>query len=405
MATVKIVLYKSKKIGDGKYPLAVRVIKDRKAKYFFTGRSLREEFWDENAQMVLPSYPTARRLNLLLKQKFLEAENTVLEMERQAGAFTIDQVEKRIRLQNKSMAFSDFSMEYIGRLQQEGKINQANSETSRLRNLLRFHKNRVLYFHEISVSFLNLFKTHMRAKDCSEKSINNHLIMIRTLFNRAIAEELISRDIYPFGGKNKVQICQVESQKIGLEKQELDAIEKLPLAEGSPQWHARNTFIISFNFAGMRIGDLLSLRWKDVDPGRLLYQMGKTRANVSISIPEKAREILSYYRKDRKSPSDFVFPYLKQADVSDPVDLQRKINSAQSQINKRLKQIAVLAGLEKNISSHIARHTFGNIAGDRIPIPMLQKLYRHKSMITTAVYQGNFIHKDTDEALLKVVGE
>jgi hypothetical protein len=52
---------------------------------------------------------------------------------------------------------------------------------------------------------------------------------------------------------------------------------------------------------------------------------------------------------------------------------------------------------------HIARHTFGNISGDKIPIQMLQKLYRHTSITTTINYQGNFMHKDTDDALNSVI--
>ena len=52
---------------------------------------------------------------------------------------------------------------------------------------------------------------------------------------------------------------------------------------------------------------------------------------------------------------------------------------------------------------HIARHTFGNIAGDKIHPLMLQKLYRHSDLKTTIKYQSNFIHKEADEALDEVV--
>lgn len=52
---------------------------------------------------------------------------------------------------------------------------------------------------------------------------------------------------------------------------------------------------------------------------------------------------------------------------------------------------------------HIARHSFGNISGDKIPIQMLQKLYRHSSVTTTILYQSNFMQKDTDAALEKVL--
>ena len=55
------------------------------------------------------------------------------------------------------------------------------------------------------------------------------------------------------------------------------------------------------------------------------------------------------------------------------------------------------------MSMHFARHSFGNISGDKIPIQMLQKLYRHSSITTTILYQSNFMQKDTDEASDKVL--
>jgi len=52
---------------------------------------------------------------------------------------------------------------------------------------------------------------------------------------------------------------------------------------------------------------------------------------------------------------------------------------------------------------HISRHTFGQIAGDKIPLPALQKLYRHSNITTTMGYQSNFQPKQTDDALDSVL--
>jgi len=54
---------------------------------------------------------------------------------------------------------------------------------------------------------------------------------------------------------------------------------------------------------------------------------------------------------------------------------------------------------------HIARHTFGSLAGDAIPIQMLQKLYCHSNVSTTIGYQSNFIHKETDDAVIGKVSK
>jgi site-specific recombinase XerD len=72
-------------------------------------------------------------------------------------------------------------------------------------------------------------------------------------------------------------------------------------------------------------------------------------------------------------------------------------------VNKYLKKLAVDLKIDKTLTMHIARHTFGNISGDQIPIQMLQKLYRHSSILTTIGYQANFINKDVDDALNKVI--
>ncbi len=60
---------------------------------------------------------------------------------------------------------------------------------------------------------------------------------------------------------------------------------------------------------------------------------------------------------------------------------------------------ALQVDVDKIITNHIARHSFGNIASDKVSQQMLQKLYRHTHLSTTISYQGNFLHKNADIAL------
>jgi site-specific recombinase XerD len=132
--------------------------------------------------------------------------------------------------------------------------------------------------------------------------------------------------------------------------------------------------------------------------------MGKNSKPGSLKVPEKALTILSRY-KAFKTKDGLVFPDLNTVDdFSDPFLVQRKTSYAVKSLNKYLEDVATAAEIDKKLTMHIARHTFGNISGDKIPIQMLQKLYRHSSVTTTIGYQSNFIHKDADEALDSVVG-
>lgn len=155
----------------------------------------------------------------------------------------------------------------------------------------------------------------------------------------------------------------------------------------------------------MRVSDVLRLRWSELTDHRLSYTMGKNGKNVSIKVPDKAFAILKQY--EGSEISDLVFPDLKMIpdkSFNNRSLVQLKIKAAVKKLNSSLKEIAEIAGIEKTLTMHIARHTFGNISGDRIPIQMLQKLYRHSSITTTIGYQANFINKYADDALDAVIG-
>ncbi len=115
--------------------------------------------------------------------------------------------------------------------------------------------------------------------------------------------------------------------------------------------------------------------------------------------------IIEQYRNDEPK-HDLVFPDLKKLpNLADNLKLQEyikvRIKANNKQFQKVLKEDSVK--IDKKVTMYISMHTNGNISGDKIPVQMLQKLYRHSSITTTIGYQANFIHKDADSALDLVI--
>src|SRR5690606_19217044 len=109
--------------------------------------------------------------------------------------------------------------------------------------------------------------------------------------------------------------------------------------------------------------------------------------------------------RQAKDDTDLVFPELKELKtLNDIYAVQVRIKTKLGQINKELKEVAKKAKVNKTVSMHISRHTFGNLSGDKIPVQMLQKLYRHSNISTTIGYQSSFINKSADDALSSVIG-
>ena len=229
-----------------------------------------------------------------------------------------------------------------------------------------------ILFHQIDEAFLNKLKVFLTgSKGISERAVVNHYVFIRTIFNRAISNNLVDAKYYHFR-IGRVKIKYTESVKIGLDEVEIRLIEEMTLKQGSPQWHTRNVFLFSFYLAGVRISDVLHMKWSDITEDRLSYKMGKNNKVVSLKMPSKAIEIISHYKDQAEKETDLIFPELKRAKLSDTKDVHAKIRTATKKFNKYLKTIGEELNIKKKeITTHIARHSFGNIAGDKVAPQML----------------------------------
>lgn len=399
MATVRVVLRK-KKNKAGQFPISIRITKDRKSSYLNTGQYIDEKFWDEKNRNVRKSHPNSKVLNNFIVSKVAEANDKVLKSEMKTEYQTVSEIKNKIVV-TKGLDFFSVAEIHLQNLKNRNNHHQYDTELGRIKKFKEFLGRDSLTFNKLNVTVLKKFETHLlHCKKLSPRTVVNYLILIRTIYNLAISESITDRGLYPFG-KGKMAIRIPESQKIGFSADEIQILENAKEITEAQQ-KAIHIWLISFYFAGIRVGDVLKLKWSDFNDGRLLYRMNKNSKLVSLKIPEKAIEIFNFYN-DNSSYKELVFPQLKGINLDNTEEISKRTQSITRNLNRRLKIAAKQLGINKNISMHIARHSFGNISGDKIPIQMLQKLYRHSSVTTTIRYQANFIHKDADDALDSVV--
>jgi integrase len=400
-SNAKIVLRK-KPNSKGLYPLAIRITKNRRSTYQYVGHYIDLEDWDEKNIRVKKSNQNADSLNKLLSQELSDANKALIDLQSEHKDASANQIKKELYALDNTSTFFELAQEHLDELKVAEKLNRLSTDSALVSYILKFNKSKQLSFQEIDERFLKKLMIYLKVEhSLAETSIMNILVFIRLLFNRAIKLKIVSRELYPFGG-GKIKIKFPETNKIGLniiEVRAIEALDNLTLAE----MHTRNVWLFSFNFAGMRVTDVLWIKWSDIYDNRLHYRMNKNSKLLSLKIPDKVLKILDYYRDDKRYATDFVFPELKKANLDDAKDIYNKRKTATKKFNDNLKSIAKKAKIDKKVTMHIARHTFGNIAGDSIHPLMLQKLYRHSDLKTTLNYQANFIHKEADDALDSVV--
>ncbi len=335
-SSIKLILRK-KPNKEGLYPLVIRITKNRKSTYLYVGHYIDEKYWDEANRKIKKSHPNSARLNNLLIKKLAEASDTVIDLQSNQKEFSSRQIKKQIVKPNEEESFNSISEKYLSELEANKKLTRLSSDKPRINHVINFSGSDNLSFKEINEDFIKGFITYLKVKrKNSPRSIINNLVVIRTLFNIAIRKGIVDSKLYPFG-KGKIRIKFPETEKVGLSISEVKKIESLNnLTE--QEMHVRNVWLFSFYLAGMRVADVLKIKWSDIFDGRLHYRMNKNDKLLSLKLPLKVIPIIETYKNEKINNEDFIFPELKKANLKSDKDILAKTKTANKKFNKYLTQ-------------------------------------------------------------------
>ena len=310
-------------------------------------------------------------------------------------------------MRSKDIVFAD---RHVQDLEKRGNIGRQRRLKATLGKLRGF-AGEPLYFDRLTVRLLRDFETHCLVKLGNRQStVATNLSDVRAIINKAVAEGVIEHGDNPF---LRFTITQGETpERTKLTPQEVQAIEALNLDEGSLIWHVRNYFLFAFYAAGVRFSDLAMMtqgrivEGENGVPDRLVYRMGKTGKRQSIKITLPASRILAHYLAEDKDTEAFVFPMLDGYDLSTPRKRYNARSSQNTLVNKYLKKIAEMAGIDKPLSTHIARHSFADLARSAgWSIYDISKALRHASVEMTQRYLKAFDSVALDNRMEELFGE
>lgn len=291
----------------------------------------------------------------------------------------------------KSDSFFKFGEEFIEKYNTERSLATYKAYKAKFAKLKKYAGAK-LTFSDLTVGFIRQYINHLQTSEDHKNTINTisvDLKKIKAVFNQAIKEGIV-RDT-PF---KLIQIKTEKAKKERLTIEELVAIRNLDL--GNSHYHARNIFLFCINCNGMRIGDALRLKWKSVSGDRLIYQMNKTKDAIPIKLTTEAQKIIEYYDKNHQ----YIFPYLRGCKKGQEYQL---VNSGTAVINHCLESIGEWAGIDKHITTHVARHTWTQLAINNKANPRtIQKALGHDSFNTTENYISDLDFNDVDDINEKI---
>ena len=239
---------------------------------------------------------------------------------------------------------------------------------------LTLRRHLVPYFGEMplgKVSFAAIqdYKAAKVKDDYNEKTINNHLMILRRMLEVARKRGLI---------ETVPEIEWLKAPKPAFDFLTFEEAERL-LAAADGEW--RVMFLVALR-TGLRQSELLGLRWEDVDlkAGRLVVRQAIVRGRIGTPKSGKPREVplssetVRALKEHRHLRGQYVFSY----DDGEP--LQKTC------LRRPLPAACKKAGL-RNVGWHVLRHTFASHLTMRgVPLKVIQELLGHSTMEMTMRY-------------------
>ncbi len=397
MATVSIIFRKDKLNKKGQAPVHFRIIKDRKITYMSSSIFLLPNEWDEKNKKVKKSHPNSVRFNSYLANKFTELQDQVFEHLTLSKSITIEQLRTKAFGQ-KPLDFFSFAEEVYGRYKRQGQIG-THDRCQAIINKVKDHVNqKQICFQDITPEFLGEYEKHLRVdRKNGTNTIHTNFKFIRQLFNEAVNSDKLDSKFDSF---KKYKIKTEKTHREYLTEDELTIIEKLDLGDNEQKYVHRDMFIFASYAGGLRVSDVLKLKWQNIDKTHIKLTIKKTGSQLSIKIPEKAFTILEKYRPKKVALDHYVFPMLpngmKEADF---IKLDNEISKATALINKSLKVISEDSKIGKHVSFHISRHTWATRALRKgISIDKVSKLMGHAQIKETQIY-AKIVNEELDKAM------
>ena len=283
--------------------------------------------------------------------------------------------------QSPTRLISQFSAEYLTYSESIHRPSTTNTIKYAFIELQRFLGNRQM--QKIGVREIETFLAH-KTKEASELTARKYYATLAAAFERARKWGYISKNPFRDAQKPKLK----EMTPAHLSKSDFQSLIRAIEDEDF-----RDLCIMAVT-TGLRLSELTSLKWKNIDLDRKLIFVESSDTFTTKSKRNRAVPMsdgLWYMLLSRKEQSscESVFTY-------DGAQFKGSL------VSHRFKTYARLAGLDERVHFHSLRHTFATwLVQARVSIYEVQRLLGHSSIMVTQIY-SHLGPSDLHEAVNKI---
>lgn len=376
--SVLFFIRKEKENSKGKVPIYMRITINGKRAEISTKQWIEESRWNQAGQ-VKGNKTDAETINNTIEAYRSKAWKTYMQLEERYQYVTADMLKKYfdkqgVERKTLSEAFKQHNKEMNELLEKEyapATLKRYETTLNHVTNFLEYKCNKSdIELIELQYPFITDFEHYLKTvKECNHNSAVKYIKNFRKIINIAVKNDWLIKD--PFA---KYVSKFNEVNRGFLTESELDIITRKSIPNQRLDL-VRDVFVFSC-YTGLAYIDVQKLTSNNIqrdDEGHLWVMTDRSKTGTKSDIPSFpiVLEIIDKYKN---------YPSIEKNGKLLPVLSNQKTNAY-------LKEIATLCGIEKNLTFHLARHTFATLLlNSGISIEVVSKMLGHKNLRTTQIY-------------------
>jgi integrase/recombinase XerD len=377
--------------NDGTYPIKLRVTYNRRQRYYNTGISMTEEKYKHVTEDIKP-----REEYKKIKLEFAAIENKAQDVIDKLPYFSFDAFERKFLVaEGDKTNILDWFETTINQLQQQGRIGTKKSYECTKKSLEKFFKSSMITFFDVTVNSLNDYEKGVLKSGNSITTVGIYLRNLRAVFNAAIMDDTIPKEVYPFG-KHRYTIPAKTNVKKALNRNQVQLIFNYQPIIGSQEHWARDMWLFSYLCSGANMNDIALLKYKDMEDDKIIFFRGKTirtsRQNLKpivVYLNPHAKRIIKTWGNRPPKPENFIFPILQNGCT--PEQVKVAVLQTIKQINKYFNRVLKEIGITTRVTTIAARHTFSTIMMQNgASTEFIKDSVGHANVKTTENYLSSF---------------
>lgn len=399
-ASLSVVCYKSKRLSNGESPLMLQVSKGGKRQYQSLGVSVNPKFWDFSKNKPKSNCPNREYILKLILNKQAELQQRMLELNAEQKEYTTTTLLHDEHRKFELKTVKQFYQELIEQYKANEKCGNRLIYKSSYNSINVFtNGNLEIPFSAIDIAWLNKYEKWLRSKGNKETTMSLMFRTLRSAYNKAIESKCARKSDYPFNDY-RISKFDVSTEKRAIAKADVLKFSTDVHSIGKQQYVqlSKDIFIFSYLCGGINFTDIANLTKDNIIEGkRLHYIRQKTGKLIKLGLSEEALKIIKRYAVESKG---YLFPILNAQLHKTPLQKQNRIHKMLGKVNKNLKLLAAQLGVEANLTTYVARHSFASVLKKSgVNIALISEALGHSDLTTTQIYLDSFDNEQIDNAM------